>query len=314
MATTSIILAHINKSIGSFIIPDNCKIERIMKIAYLITAFHQYDHLDRLITGLNDENIFFYIHIDKKAEMPKNICGDNIFFIKRLSVWWGGWSHQQAILNLMHKAAKKEFDYYVLLSGTDYPIRPNSFLYEKLQEGGEYINIIKGFQPHKPESRIKYYHYDNFDRRNGNSLKTKFFHTLEKYQRKLIQKSKYPFKQIFHGSTWWVLSHNCVSYILEYQKSHPKMVDFYKTAWCPEESFIPTIIGNSAFLENCKGNLTYTDWSTNPAPAIMTESHIEQFKEQEKFDTVYGTFSPFFARKFNDDSRNLIEKIEKEMR
>ena len=285
-----------------------------MKIAYLITAFHEYDHLKKLILALSDENVSFFIHIDKKSPMPDNFSAENIFFIPRIPVWWGGWSHQQAILNLMTEAAKEKYDYYVLLSGTDYPIRPNSFLYKKLEEGGEYINIIKGFHPHKPESRIKYYYYDSFDRRNSNSLRTKFFHILEKYQGKLIKKNKYPFKQVYHGSTWWVLSHNCVSYILDCQKRHSEMVDFYKTSWCPEESFIPTIIGNSSFLDYCKGNVTYTDWSTNPAPAMITEKHLIQFKEQEEFNNIYGAFSPFFARKFSDSSGDLIEQIENELR
>lgn len=143
-----------------------------MKIAYLITAFGNYEHLNLLIKTLNDKNTMFFIHIDKKAEMPKNLHSDNIVFIKRINVWWGGWSHLEAIINLTNEAVKYKFDYYILLSGTDYPIRPNSFLYTMLKEGGEFINIIKGFQSHKPESRIKNYYFDCFDRRNKKSLKT----------------------------------------------------------------------------------------------------------------------------------------------
>jgi hypothetical protein len=285
-----------------------------MRIAYLITAFHQFGHLKRLIKALDEENVSFFIHIDKKAEMPKNLFAPNITYIRRIPVWWGGWSHQEAILNLIREAINSHFDYYVLLSGTDYPIRPNSFLYSKLNDGGEYINIIKGFQSHKPESRIKYYHYDCFDRRNINSLRTKVFTLLEKYQKKLIVKRKYPFKEIYHGSTWWALSQNCVVYILDYIKTHPEYVNFHKTGWCPEESFIPTIVGNSAYLDNCKGNLTYTDWSTNPAPAMINSSHLKEFKLRKKFESPYGIYSPFFARKFSDASKNLIEQVEKELR
>lgn len=288
---------------------------KFMKLAYLITAYSNYVHLDKLIKALEEKNSIFFIHIDKKVDMPKNIMENKkIIFVKRVNVSWGGWSHQLAIINLMKEAISYNFDYYILLSGTDYPIRANSFLYNKLKEGGEYINIIKGFQTHKPESRIKYYYYDCFDRRNKYSLKTKFFLGLEKLQRRIITKHNYPFKEVFHGSTWWALSHSCITFTLTFIKNNPKYINFYKTSWCPEESFIPTILGNSEFLKKCKGNLTYTDWSTNPAPAIINKEHLKQFKNQLKFKGSYGSYTPFFARKFHDKSKDLIEQIERELR
>jgi hypothetical protein len=286
-----------------------------MKIAYLITAFNNYELLEKLIKALDDSEVGFFIHIDKKSIMPKNIWGNKkIFFVKRIKVWWGGWSHQQAIINLMNEACKNKFDYYVLCSGTDYPIRPNTFLYNKLEEGGEYINVVKGFQSHKPESRIKFYYFDCFDRRKTSSRKTRFFLTLEKLLQKIITKHNYPFAEIFHGSTWWALSDNCVAYILTFIKNNPKYVNFYKTSWCPEESLIQTIIGNSEFSYKCRGNLTYTDWSTYPAPAMINNGHLIQFTNNLEFESSYGKYSPFFARKFSDKSLYIIDQIEKELR
>jgi hypothetical protein len=117
-----------------------------MKIAYLILAHNNYNHLRRLVKALNGSTSTFFIHIDKKSEMPDNLHDfENVIFVKRSKVWWSGWSIVDATLRLMRVAVSHGFDYYILLSGTDYPIRPNSFLYEKLSTGNEYINIIKGF-------------------------------------------------------------------------------------------------------------------------------------------------------------------------
>lgn len=56
-----------------------------IRIAYLITAYHDYQHLKRLIKALNDDNIYFFIHIDKKSLMPVNLDEfENIKFIKIL--------------------------------------------------------------------------------------------------------------------------------------------------------------------------------------------------------------------------------------
>ena len=286
-----------------------------LRIAYIITAYSSFKHLAKLIESLCYGNILIFIHVDKKYNMPSKInkC-DLVIFIKRIKVWWGGWSHQKAIINLMLEAVKYNFDYYILLSGTDYPIRPAKFLYKKLEEGGEYLNIIKGFQTHKPESRVKYYYFDCFDRRDVSNFKAQFFLKLEQWQRKLLIKREYPFQTIFHGSTWWALSHNCVTYVLNYIANNKDYVRFFKTCWCPEESFIPTIIGNSPFLGLCKGNLTYTDWSSSSGPALINKNHLRLFKQQSEFRNEYGKYTPCFARKFNDNSEDIIEQIDRELR
>jgi len=287
-----------------------------MKIAYLITSYDQFCHLEKLIDALDDKNVTFYIHVDKKSKMPENFpIRKNVIFIGRIVVWWGGWSQQQSILNLITEAIRHKFDYYVLLSGSDYPIRSRNFLYEKLETGGEYIDIIKGFHDHKPESRTKYYYYDCFDRRNRKSLRTLFFLTLEKVQRIFFTKHNYPFLQIFNGHTWCALSHDCVSYILTFLQNNPQYSKFYKTSFCADECLFPTIIGNSEFVNKCKGTLTYTDWSKGGSgPAIINKEHVSLFKKQLEFSSPYGKYTPVFARKFNDQSDNVIKQIEEELR
>ena len=286
-----------------------------MKIAYLITAYNNYEHLERLIKSINQKDVAFFIHVDKKSRMPTNLDRfDNIVFIDRIKVWWAGWSFQQAIINLMVKAFASSFDYYILISGTDYPIRPNEYLYEKLGEGGQYLSLIKGFRSHKPESRIKFYYLDCFDRRKEHSLKKFFFLKTEKFLRRFLVKKGYPFSQIYHGSSYWALDHRCVSYILKFLNENEDYVKFFKTSHCPDESFIHTIVGNSPFLKECKDNLTYADWTSLPGPALINESHIELFKNHvEVPDSRHGQ-EPFFARKFSDESKSLIERIENELR
>jgi hypothetical protein len=286
-----------------------------MKIAYLITAYNNYNHLKRLVSALDDSNVVFFIHIDKKSKMPNNLNEfDNVIFIKREKVWWGGWSHVDAIIRLIRTAISYGFDYYILLSGTDYPIRPNSFLYKKLSTGYEYIDITKGFSDHKPEDRTKYYYFDCFDRRNLKSIKTVFFYLMERTFSLFFQKKSFPFKQIYHGSTWWALSHDCLRYVLDQIDNNKDYIRFYQTCFVPEESFFQTIIGNSPFFSKCKTDLTYVDWSSKPAPALINQNHIELFKKQIEFNDSSGTYSPFFARKFDDSRANLIELIEKELR
>ena len=287
-----------------------------MRIAYLIGAYEHYNHLERLIKALDDKDVVFFIHINKKIEMPKNITNKgNIVFIKRIVVWWGTWSLQQMILDLMTEAVRFKFDYYILLSGTHYPIRSNQFIYEKLKTGSEFMDIIKGFHSHKPEYRIKYYYFDCFDRRNRKSLRTKFFFALEAVFRRIATKKHYPFSQIYSGHTWFALTHSCVSYILTFLQHNPQYTRFFKTCFIPDESFIPTIIGNSEFAAKREGSLTYTDWSEKQSgPSAISEKHIELFKHQLEFDSPYGKYTPVFARKFTDKSSDVVKQIDEALR
>jgi len=287
-----------------------------MKIAYLITAYNNYEHLNRLLLSLDDENVHFYIHIDMKSPMPSTVsCEEKVTFIDRIKVFWGGWSHQAAINSLIEAAYSSKADYYILISGSDYPIRPKSFLYKKLASGKEFINIMSGFHASKPEWRIKYFHFDWIDRKRKNP-KTLFFYALELMQRKLkiIAKRKYPFTRVYFGSTWWALSHGCLEYVIKFIHDNPKFTNFYKTSFCPEESYIHTIIGNSPYLDKCIGNLTYADWTENKSgPAIIGKQHLSIFKMQSEFESMYGKYTPFFARKFNDLSKDVVKAIDNEL-
>src|SRR5665647_1946406 len=169
-----------------------------MKIAYLILAHNNYHHLNRLINALNDSNRVFFIHIDNTLKLPSNLNEfENVVFVRGPKVYWAGWSTIEAILSLMRTATRIGFDYYFLLSGADYPIRSNSFLYNQLSAGGEFMNIKKGFYGDKSEKRFKYYYFDCFDRRNVRSIKTAFFYLFEGIMKLFFQKKSYPFKQIY---------------------------------------------------------------------------------------------------------------------
>jgi hypothetical protein len=285
-----------------------------MHIAYLILAHDNYIHLERLITALQDKNCKFYIHIDKKSTLP-NIKGQNIFFIrKREKVYWAGFSQVRATLNLLERSIKDRNDYYVFISGTDYPVRPNKYLYETLQKGGEFIDIKKGEDPpFNPLSRYTYYYFTDFyNRRNKDSIKAIFFKGLQTLLRISGIKRQIPF-QFYTGSQWFILSHKCVQYVLNEVEVNKQYTQFFKWTFCPDESFVHSIIGNSKFYDAVRGNLTYADWSVNPPPAMINEKHTRLLKEGAKMGNALKEL-PFFARKFADDSKEIIELIERELR
>jgi hypothetical protein len=267
-----------------------------MQIAYLILAHNNYIHLQRLIDTLSVPHCRFYIHIDKKSSMP-SIKGDNIFFVQnRVKVYHSSFSEVEATIKLLKLAAKDtDNEYFVLLSGADYPVKSNEEINEKLKSGGEFMQVLRWPNEYHPSSYFKYYYFNRVNRRSD-ELKKKFFVSIEKLLRKMRVKKKIRF-QIYTGSQWFALSADCVKYILDELKSGKKYERFFKRCRFPCESFFHTVIGNSVYRERTKPHLTYIDFKAPGAEVKL--DHLLKIKK--------GSF--LFARKFSDDSTEVVEAI-----
>jgi hypothetical protein len=77
-----------------------------------------------------------------------------------------------------------------------------------------------------------------------------------------------------------------------------------------------TILGNSFFRPRIVRSLTYTDWrnSVRGHPADITEKHLPFFQSNAFFstDSVLGDGEMLFARKFTDESEDLVAMLEKQ--
>jgi hypothetical protein len=268
--------------------------------------------LDRLIEALNDAGSTFYIHIDKKVTQSYTPSANNARIIpNRININWGGFTMIEATLALMNYGTthSPDADYYILISGVDYPIRPKEFLHNLLEKGKEYIDIAPVPVPYKPVERYDYYYFD-YDRRNLKHSNPKFL--IEVLLKKFKIKRKMPFK-IYAGTQWFALTRSCIQYILDTINEDKRYMDFFRHTLVPDEAFFQSIIGNSPFYENVASSLTYTDWEMPVPPATIEDRHVEFLKTHIGFNDEYGQRFPYFARKFNDDSEKLLEKIEREL-
>src|SRR6266567_2069482 len=136
-----------------------------MHIAYLVFAYKNPQLLRRLIRTLSSEDCSFFVHIDKKSnldefEMIKNEGSNVLFSEERIPSYWAEFSGVQAILLLIRQALKapREYDYFVLLSGSEYPIKSAQYIQKFLEanRGVEFMSIVKmpNEEAGKPLSRI----------------------------------------------------------------------------------------------------------------------------------------------------------------
>jgi hypothetical protein len=69
--------------------------------------------------------------------------------------------------------------------------------------------------------------------------------------------------------------------------------------------FFQTIIGNSPYAPDIRHTPTYTDWDhPSASPPLLTEKHLP----------ILATAPRLFARKFNDGSTPVLDRIDRELR
>lgn len=292
-----------------------------MKIAYLILAHNQPLHLSRLIAALQTEDAYIFLHIDKKAgDMICPPVASSVTLIQNtVTVNWGGFSIVQATLNLMQEAAASgEYDYFILLSGADYPLRSNAYILRFLQryEGREFMNLYTMPEMNKTFDRVEYFYLEKKFKFAVPSL-SKRANTVMRELNKLLRspclKRSYPQQYahftLYAGSQWWALSKACVDYLLQFVTDNSQYVDFYKHTAIPDEMFFHTIIGNSPIRKHVVNAVVYDDWITG-APAAITLQHLPILSQKTIPAVNGGKMTPLFARKFSDGSQEVITEID----
>ncbi|HEV2146718.1 MAG TPA: beta-1,6-N-acetylglucosaminyltransferase [Longimicrobiaceae bacterium] len=296
-----------------------------MKIAYLVLAHDNPKHLERLAGALSSRSSAVFVHIDRRSSLDRfsNLPRDSVHVSReRIPVYWGDFSQVDAILLLLRSAlsARDRFDYFVLLSGTDYPLQPAAYIesFFERNRGREFMNIVR--MPceaaGKPISRLTTYRP-----RPDASRVTRFGRKL------LVRTGVIPARRDYEphlrglapyaGSTWWALSRDACTYILSFADTERRVVEFFEHTVCPDESFFQTILGNSPFRERIERNLTYADWSAGgDSPAYLTEQHLELFEASAHvtLDDVYGVGEALFARKFRDEAADLVVRLDRRAR
>ncbi len=290
-----------------------------MKHAFLITAYKDAEQLGFLINELCHFNSEVYIHIDKRSTeliteiIQKYTSLKNIHFIQDpIKVHFGGFSHLQAILILLYEAYKnKANDYFHLISGQDLPVRSKKefeSFFEK-NNGKDFITHFK--LPHEGWengglNRIELYHLNDIIDPKGN-LFSKFNKKFISLQNMFRIKRKRPryIHSYYGGGTWWSLSRNAITAVIDFNKKHPRFINYFKSTHCGEELFFQTVLLNCDYKNEMVNNdLRYINWSTkhNSCPALLDFEDLEPILKQEHF----------FARKFDGKiSAELREEIQK---
>jgi hypothetical protein len=260
------------------------------RIAYIVSAYKLPAQLERLLRRLEAPGVSFAVHVDRKTRRPiwnemVSRCSDlDITWLPRHRSQWGGFGHVRATLKGIDHFVDGDipFDYAVLLTGQDYPLRSPAAIADYLAaaDGRSYMRHValpwKPWGPRGGLDRIEDWHVITYRRLH-----------LALPLRRRIPGGLDP----FGGSAYWCLSRRLVHFVHGFLSENPDYVRFFEHVFVPDELFFQTLIMNSELRDTVENDdLRYLDWSREPAPAVFTRADLPQLVSATQL----------FARKFDE--------------
>lgn len=281
--------------------------------AYLIIA-HRYDETFKtLLRMLDSDENDIYVHMDLKNKQfdeddcRKLIKRSGIYFTKRTSVTWGGYSQINSELVLLQTAtAHRKYNYYHLLSGQDLPIKTNNEImnFFKKHQGAEFVAFDK--ETFDCDDRVRYFYpLQEMVGRNRRSFLGRISSAMTLFQ-KIAHLKRNAEIQFQKGPNWFSITDDLARYVIK-RKEWIKKVFHYSI--CCDEIFLQTIVINSMFADR----IYQYAGTENAEEAAMRLVDWERggpyvFKDEDYSELLNSNM--IFARKFDcQTDSSIVNKL-----
>lgn len=272
-------------------------------IAYLILVHRLPKQFKRLFKSIYNPNNYYLIHIDKKAskDLHKEVTNfindfENTYILESESIVWWWYSMVNVELNWIKKLLELwlNWDFFINLSGQDYPVKSQNDINIFLKENREnnYIKVSNQITE-RPDTmnRIENYFIDNWNYINE------------------IKNEKRDFLEDTIPYIWWqwmILNRKCCEFICNSLETK-KFEDYYINTLIPDESYFQTLLMNSSFdwniINDDKRSIIWVnDWDIKLRPKTFTKEDINFLSLENNL----------FARKFDDNEDSEIINFIKE--
>ncbi len=232
--------------------------------------------------------------------------------LPRIKVYWGEWGMVESTLSGLKVALAEQpaVDFFVLISGQDYPIKSQDYLksFYKNNIGSSFLSYTSmpvrdwnweldggmdrlhryfirvgnyrwAYPPYAPPKGIK---------QNALYFFAKGIYRLPRPQPEGITP--------YAGATWWLLHRNAASFILDFVNLHPDYIRFHRNTKFVDEIFFQTILCNGPEkirLSLVNNDLRFIDWKHKDEnmghPQILRMQHRDELAQSDAI----------FARKFD---------------
>jgi len=303
-----------------------------MRIAFLVLNHRPPAQLVRLLKTLRsqlpDSPIVVHhdvFHGELSSELFEPIANVHLVTSGKRIVW-GDFSQVEVCLwSLAWMREHLEFDWVVLLSGQDYPIKPLVNLADDLTSIAADAVFRATPMSQLPIGRRMlmrrryFFQYRNAGAawwewlpqgardalRSASRPLLRALNMLQPMIKIYLLPDRMPYRlgwraretpfsrnwPCWHASSWFSLSRGALEYVLDYMDKHPEYVAYYRRTMNADESMLATLVFNSPELRVANRETTYTRWSN------LLSAHPDIFRSVDLAELAAA--EPFFARKFD---------------
>ncbi|XP_068193445.1 xylosyltransferase 2 [Antennarius striatus] len=293
------------------------KVENPVRVVFVLMVHGRASRqLRRLIKAIYHRDHYYYIHVDERSGyLHREVLQITQQYpnVKatpwRMVTIWGGASLLKAYLRSMQDLLSMQdwkWDFFINLSGTDFPTRTNDELVAFLSQQRD-----KNFLKSHGRENEKFIKKQGLDR---------LFHECDQHMWRIGERSIPKGVEVSGGSDWFALTHHFVKYVVNSQDPLVSgLKQFYSYALLPAESFFHTVLGNSHMCDtHVDNNLRVTNWNRKLGCKCQYKHIVDwcgcspnNFKPQELIRLQQLARPTFFARKFestvNQESIDIMD-------
>lgn len=218
--------------------------DRHVRIAYFIMVHHKPEVFKAMFQKIYTRDQFYLIHIDRKAkveitdEIQMYLIGfPNVYILESINIVSGGFSMIQAELDAMEFLlnVSQEWDYFVNLSGEDYPLKSQNIIRKFLtaNNGRNYLFYYDQ----------KFYRPDTLQRIQNHFTELSYKISSLMYKREFM-KDVTP----YIGGKWVIFTRDTCAFLAN-NKRVMNFEDYYLHTLLPAESFFQTVLMNTSFCD-----------------------------------------------------------------
>jgi hypothetical protein len=303
-----------------------------MRLAVVVLAHDRPGLLARLLAALRHPDIRAYLHVDRRVGLDPfttalaGADAGDVTLLPRHATSWASPQLVDAALEGLRSGVADGCDYFLLISGRDFPLRPAAEIAAFAEAAGSRSHL-EHFPLPDPRWRLggrdrtDFYTYTVRGRRETCVPRGEDTSYLNRRGRLLNQALRLrsltkparrfpPYARAFGGSQWWNLSRAAADHVLAFLDRHPGYRRYHERTLAPDEVFFQSILAGTGFAEReevVDDSLRFMRWPADEShPRVLRVEDLPAMLESDAL----------FARKLDPavDEAVLAELTERVMK
>eukprot|EP00045_Choanoeca_perplexa_P011775 m.126143 g.126143 ORF g.126143 m.126143 type:complete len:745 (+) comp15766_c0_seq1:143-2377(+) len=303
---------------GAAVLPDELQVPSPTRLAFMLVVHgRNVRQIKRLLRAIYSTEHYYLIHVDARSNymhrsLAKELKTSNLSNVRlssfRLPSVWGASNLYEVYFRGMADMAGWVWDYFINLSGADFPIVP-------VDELTAFLGVTKLKQQNLLKS-----HGSNHPRFIKKQGLDKTFVLCDEHMYRIGDRFVPPHLAIEGGSDWFMLHRTYVDYLLSQPPLVSELRRYYDFSLLSAESFFHVVAANTAFCPSIvDSNFRYAFWQRKRGCQCQHKAVVDWcgcspmvFRRDDYGKLKTNSLAPaFIARKFDlGISHVIFNKIE----